>query len=191
VVILWYVDGAETENRSLSVSSVMSFDGQIGGFRGEVNQRLCTDSREVSVSAENQHTELISRIIGAFFRVYNCLGYGFSEEVYENALVLELRKMNVQAEQQEPITVYYDDQVVGQYYADIVVDGTVILELKAVDALLPEHEAQLLNYLKATSVEIGLLLNFGPTPEVKRIVYDHQSKGSLGWMQEPGTDGEP
>jgi GxxExxY protein len=143
------------------------------------------------VSAENQHTELTSRIIGAFFRVYNCLGYGFPEKVYENALVLELRKMDVKAEPQEPITVYYDDQVVGQYYADIVVDGAVILELKAVDALLPEHEAQLLNYLKATSVEIGLLLNFGLTPEVKRKVYDNQRKSSQAWIWEQNTDDEP
>ena len=129
-----------------------------------------------------KHSDLTEKIIGAFFTVYKRLGYGFSEKVYENALVLELRKLGLKVEQQKRIPVYYDGQVVGEYFADIVVNGIVIIELKAVRQLLKEHEAQLLNYLKATTIEVGLLLNFGPKAEFKRKVYDNERKGSLAWM---------
>ncbi len=130
---------------------------------------------------EGKHSEITAKVIGAFFKVYNTLGYGFNEKVYENALVYELRKSGLQAEQQKSITVYYEEQTVGEYYADILVNGVVILELKAVHQLLDEHEAQLLNYLKATAVEVGLLLNFGPKAEHKRKVYDNELKGALTW----------
>jgi len=130
-----------------------------------------------------KHADLTEKIIGAFFTVYNRLGYGFSEKVYENALVLELRKLGLQVEQQKPIAVYYDGQVVGEYFADIVVSGGVILELKAVRQLLKEHEAQLLNYLKATAVEVGILLNFGPESDFRRKVYDNDRKGPLTWIE--------
>jgi GxxExxY protein len=143
------------------------------------------------VSAENKHADLTRKVIGAFYKVYNTLGYGFSEKVYENALALELRKLGLRVDSQQPITVYYDHEVIGQFFADIVVNETVILELKAVHELVAEHEAQLLNYLKATLVEVGLLLNFGPTPEVKRKVYDNQRKGSLSWIREQNTDNQP
>jgi GxxExxY protein len=130
-----------------------------------------------------KHAALTDRIIGAFYAVYNRLGYGFTEKVYENALALELRKLGLQVEQQKPIKVYYDGQVVGEYFADIVVNGAVILELKAVRRFLKEHEAQLLNYLKATTVEVGMLLNFGPESDVRRKVYDNDRKGSLIWIE--------
>jgi GxxExxY protein len=111
------------------------------------------------------------------------LGYGFSEKVYQNSLALELTKLGLQIELQKQIVVYYEGQMVGEYYADLVVNGCVIVELKAVRQLLDEHEAQLLNYLKATTIEVGLLLNFGPKAEFKRKVYDNVRKGSLNWTR--------
>jgi GxxExxY protein len=133
---------------------------------------------------EGKYSDVTEKIIGAFFTVYNALGYGFSEKVYENALMVELQKLELDAEPQKPIAVYYDGRAVGEYAADIVVNGVVIVELKAVRQLLKEHEAQLLNYLKATRVEVGLLLNFGPKAVFKRMVYDNDRKGSLAWVKE-------
>jgi GxxExxY protein len=133
---------------------------------------------------EGKHAELTKAIVGAFFAVHNRLGYGFNEKVYENALVIELRKLGLKAEPQRQIKVYYDREVVGEYQADVVVNEVVLLELKAVRQIIEEHEAQLLNYLKATRIEVGLLLNFGPRAEFKRKVYDNDRKGSLGWTQQ-------
>ena len=132
---------------------------------------------------EGKQSELTEKIIGAFFRVYNQLGYGFSEKVYENAMVLELRKLGLNVEQQKPIAVYYGERIVGEYFADILVNDAVILELKAVKQLLEEHSAQLLNYLKASPVEVGLLLNFGPKAQYSRKVFDNERKGSLNWVR--------
>jgi GxxExxY protein len=116
-------------------------------------------------------SELTRSIIGAAFEVHNILGAGFLEKVYRNALVRELRLQGHQAEPEVKIPVYYKDELVGDYYADIVVDGRVILELKALSKLTSEHEAQLLNYLKATGHKIGLLLNFGTRKvQVKRRI---------------------
>lgn len=123
-----------------------------------------------------KHEELTQQIIKAFYTVYNALGYGFLENVYENALMIELRKMGLQVINQQPIKVYYDSQIVGEYFPDVVVEEIVIVELKAVNALLNEHEAQLLNYLNATRCEVGLLLNFGPKPQVKRKIFDNERK---------------
>jgi GxxExxY protein len=134
---------------------------------------------------EGKHSALTEKVIGAFFKVYNRLGYGFAEKVYENSLAIELRKLGLQVEQQKSILVYYDEYNVGEYFADILVNGTVILELKAVRHLLDEYEAQLLNYLKATTIEVGLLLNFGPKAEHRRKVYDNELKGTLTWTN-PG-----
>ena len=106
----------------------------------------------------------------AFYNVYNELGYGFLEKVYENAMMIELKKMGLDSEKQRPIKVYYDEILVGDYYADILVEDKVILELKAIENICPEHEVQLVNYLKATEIEVGLLLNFGPKPQQKRRV---------------------
>jgi GxxExxY protein len=117
-----------------------------------------------------QHRELTSQILKAFYHVYNALGYGFLEKVYENALIISLRKLGLRVEQQVPIKVYFEGEPVGEYYADILVEGTVILEIKAASALCEAHEAQLLNYLRATRIPVGLLLNFGPKPEFARKV---------------------
>lgn len=132
---------------------------------------------------EAKHAHLTKKIIGAFYAVYNSLGYGFLERVYENALMIELTKLGLCVEQQKSITVYYAGKPVGEYFVDIVVDNAVIVELKAVRQLVDDHEAQLLNYLKATTMEVGLLLNFGPTPEIKRKVYDNARKGTTKWLQ--------
>jgi GxxExxY protein len=132
---------------------------------------------------EGKHSEMTEKVIGAFFKVYNTLGYGFAEKVYENSLAIELRKLGLQVEQQKCITVYYDDQNVGEYFADILVNDAVILGLKAVRQLLSEHEAQLLNYLKATTIEVGLLLNFGPKVEHRRKVYDNEFNGPMSWIK--------
>ncbi len=132
---------------------------------------------------EGKHSDLTEKIIGAFYQVYGQLGYGFSEKVYENALAQKLKSLEFTIEQQKPILVYFEGQVVGEYYADVLVNKAVVLELKACKNLLEEHEAQLLNYLKATPIEVGLLLNFGPKPQIVRKVYDNHRKGSLAWTQ--------
>jgi GxxExxY protein len=132
---------------------------------------------------EGKHSDLTEKINGGFYQVYNHLGYGFSEKVYENALALVLRKMGLEIEQQKPIGVFFEGQVVGEYFVDLLVNGVVILELKACKQLSEDHEAQLLNYLKATSIEVGLLLNFGLKPQHVRKVYDNIRKGSLAWTQ--------
>ena len=119
---------------------------------------------------------LTETIIRIYYRVYNKLGYGFLEKVYESAMMIELRKEGIPALSQSPIKVIYEEEVVGEYYADILVDDKVIVEIKATRALALEHEAQLLNYLKATDIEVGLLLNFGPKPEIKRKVFDNFRK---------------
>jgi len=130
-----------------------------------------------------KHRDVTDRILQAFYAVYHALGYGFLEKVYENAMAIELSKMGLQVAKQLPITVYYDGQVVGEYYADLVVQGLIIVELKAAQSLADEHEAQLLNYLKATTYEVGLVLNFGPQPQFKRKVYDNSRKGGMAWMK--------
>lgn len=122
------------------------------------------------------HEELTNNIICAFYNVYNTLGHGFLEKVYENALVIELRNIGLSVAQQVGVKVFYKGDQVGDYYADIVVDGLVILELKAAESLKNEHFSQLTNYLKATDKEVGLLLNFGKKPEFKRIVLGNDSK---------------
>ena len=106
------------------------------------------------------HAELTDKIISSFFKVYNTLGYGFLEKVYENALVIELKRAGFNVLQQQNIKVYYENQVVGNYFADIIADQ-IILEIKSAEGLREENKAQLINYLKATDKEVGLLLNFG------------------------------
>ncbi|MBL7164685.1 MAG: GxxExxY protein [Anaerolineales bacterium] len=117
------------------------------------------------------HQELTSTIINAFYKVYNQLGYGFLEKVYENALVFELKKRGLRVQQQVPIKVRYEGNIVGEYFADILVEGKVIIELKAAENISEGHKAQLINYLKATEIEVGLILNFGPKPTFKRKVF--------------------
>jgi len=120
-----------------------------------------------------KHADLTERIIGAFYQVHNLLGWGFLEKVYHNALLHELAKRGLRVETKKKYDVYYDSVLVGEYFADIVVEEAVILELKSVEQLATSHEAQLLNYLKASGVEVGLLLNFGPKPQIRRKAYDH------------------
>ena len=129
--------------------------------------------------SEYQHFELTKEIIGTFYDVYNALGYGFLEKVYENALAIEFGIRGFQVEQQKPISIHYRGQVIGEYFADILVNDLIIVELKAVRALVKDHEAQLLNYLKATPYEVGLLLNFGPQPSYKRKAFSNHNKPTL------------
>lgn len=118
-----------------------------------------------------QHGEITEKIIGAAFEVHSVLGYGFLEKVYENALLVELCKRGVKAEAQNTIRVKYKDVIVGDYVADLVVEDKVIVELKTEDEYNKMHEAQLLNYLKATGVKVGLLINFGRKKcEFRRLV---------------------
>lgn len=114
--------------------------------------------------------ELTERIIGVFFSVYNELGYGFLESVYENAMCVALREAGIEISRQVPFSIEFRGQVVGDYRADLIADQRVILEIKAIPALGQAQEAQLLNYLKASQIEVGLLLNFGPKAEFKRKV---------------------
>ena len=123
-----------------------------------------------------KHKELTEKIIRIFYRAYNTLGYGFLEKIYENAMIIEFRREGIPAVAQSPIKVLYKNELVGEYYADILVDEKVIVEIKATRTLALEHEAQLLNYLKATDIEVGLLLNFGPKPQIKRKVFDNNRK---------------
>lgn len=117
-----------------------------------------------------KHKDITSDIIKSFYKVYNNLGYGFLEKVYENALCLELKKMNYLVENQKSIQVFYDGEVVGNYFADFLINNKVIVELKAASSLCEAHKVQLINYLKATDKEVGLLLNFGVKAEFKRVI---------------------
>jgi len=128
-------------------------------------------------SEENYlHKEITQKIIKAFYNVYNSLGFGFLEKVYENAMMIELQSMDLICEKQKQLDVFYKNCKVGEYFADLIVDNKVIIELKAAETLIPEHQAQLLNYLKATEIEVGLLLNFGKTPQIKREIFQNQLK---------------
>ena len=117
------------------------------------------------------HKDISDLIIKAFYNVYNTLGYGFLEKVYENAMLIELQKLGLNAKRQVPVKVFYEEELVGEYFADLVVEENIILELKAAENLREEHECQLINYLKATEIEVGLLLNFGKKPQFKRKIY--------------------
>ena len=112
--------------------------------------------------------EITDRIIGCCFKVHRILGSGFLEKVYENALMIELEKCGLRARQQVPMAVNYEGRTVGEYFADIVVEDRVVCELKAAEALSKEHEVQLVHYLTATGIEIGLLINFGRSVTVRR-----------------------
>lgn len=123
-----------------------------------------------------KHQELTRRIIGVFFEVYNELGHGFLESVYVEALALALRQAGLTVKREFPLTVRFRNRVVGEFRADLVVAGAVLVEAKACQCLHPSHQAQALNYLRATVLEVGLLLNFGPRPSVKRLLFDNPLK---------------
>ena len=118
-----------------------------------------------------KHKELTSKILECAYTVHNAPGFGFLESVYQNALLIELSKNNLNATRETPIKVLYDGPIVGDFAADIIVENKVILELKSVKELHPAHEAQLTNYLKATGIEVGLLINFGEQVQIKRKVF--------------------
>ncbi len=118
-----------------------------------------------------KHEALPEKIIGCAYAVYNQMGFGFLESVYEKCLLIELKKTGLKVEAQSPISVFYDDELVGEFFADVIVEDTIILELKSVRRVVQAHEVQLVNYLTATRKEVGLILNFGPEKvEVKRKV---------------------
>ncbi|HPE57010.1 MAG TPA: GxxExxY protein [Bacteroidales bacterium] len=125
---------------------------------------------------EIKHKGITDRIIRAFNNVYNTLGYGFLEKVYENSMLLELTEIGLSVQKQYPIDVYYKEKLVGSYFADLLVEEKVIVELKAAEAICEEHEFQLINYLKASDIEIGLLLNFGKEPQFKRKIFTNNPR---------------
>jgi GxxExxY protein len=122
------------------------------------------------------HSNITSIIIKAYYTVFNKMGYGFLEKVYENALLIELRKAGLNCKAQVAIQVYNDQVEVGYYIADIVVDNKVIIAIKAAESLCEEHEVQLVNYLRSTDIEVGILLNFGKQADFKRKVFCQEYK---------------
>ena len=123
--------------------------------------------------------DLTQTIIGCAYKVHNALGPGFLEKVYENALRIELEKLGFNIKQQEPLNVRYEGQLVGEYFVDLWVNGRLVIELKAVQALTQRHEVQLVNCLTATGVDNGLLLNFGPSVQAKRKFREYKPKAKL------------
>ena len=121
-----------------------------------------------------KESELTNKIICSSYNVHNTLGSGFLEKVYENALCLELESLGFSVEQQVPIKINYKGKLVGEYFADLLVNGKIILELKAVEALAPIHEIQLKNYLKGSRIELGLLINFGTSVDIKRKYQENE-----------------
>ena len=137
------------------------------------------DERRLKAEDDFVHEALTEKVIGVFYDVYNELGPGFLECVYHRAFAVALSQAGLFVEVELSIPVYFRGVQVGDFSADIVVENTVILELKAVQELNAAHEAQLLNYLKATSIEIGLLMNFGPKPKFRRFAFANERKPSL------------
>jgi GxxExxY protein len=123
-----------------------------------------------------RHQQLTENLIGVFYEVYNELGYGFLESVYESALSITFGARSLHFHRQSPVPVWFRGIQIGDFKADFVVEDAVILEIKAARALDPSHEAQLLNYLRATPIEVGLLFNFGPKPQFKRFAFDNERK---------------
>lgn len=127
-----------------------------------------------------KHSELTDKIIGVFYDVYNELGFGFLESVYRNALRLALLEKGLVVEQEVPVSVYFRGKNVGDFRADLVVNGVILLELKTAEAIVAAHESQVINYLRSTSLELGLILNFGPKPQVRRLLLDNVRKHRFG-----------
>ncbi|HPR17758.1 MAG TPA: GxxExxY protein [Candidatus Cloacimonadota bacterium] len=115
-------------------------------------------------------------ILKAFYKVYNIFGYGFLEKIYERALKIELNKLGLSCKTQQPIKVYYEQELIGNYIADMIVEDKILIELKSIKTLTIQDESQLLNYLSCTEIEVGLLLNFGPKPQTKRKIFDNERK---------------
>ena len=124
-----------------------------------------------------KHSEITDKILHAFYKVvYPQLGYGFLEKAYENAMLIELSKLGLKTDRQKNISIYYNGFIIGDYYADIIIENLIICELKARDSLGEADEKQLVNYLRSTNIEVGLLLNFGKKPEIKRKIFDNDKK---------------
>jgi GxxExxY protein len=132
---------------------------------------------------EGKHSELSKRIIKVFYDVHNELGYGFSERVYQKAYGIALREDGMKVDEQVPIKVYFRGQLVGEFFADMIINDLILLELKAAEVIVEEFEAQLLNYLKSTEIEVGYVLNFGKSATFKRKVFDNIRKGALHGMR--------
>jgi len=129
------------------------------------------DMTMITADKNYLHAELTDKIIACAYDVYNQLGFGFSEKVYENAMMIKIAQKNLTAVQQVPVNVFFEKQLVGEYFPDLLVESKVIVELKAVSTLSKVHEAQLVNYLKATGIKVGLLVNFGEKLKIVRRVY--------------------
>ena len=125
---------------------------------------------------EYLHQDKTEKIIQAYFKVYNTLGYGFLEKVYQNAMIIELKRMGFECKCQQPIKVFYETYVVGNFFSDITVDDCVIIENKAKEILREDDVFQLINYLKSTRIEVGLLLNFGKKPGFSRKIFTNDRK---------------
>ena len=123
-----------------------------------------------------KHADLTDKIIGVFYAVYNELGYGFLESVYEESLVIALREAGLSVERQVPVPVWFRNHKVGEFRADLLVESKVFLDLKSARVLESAHEAQLLHYLRSTEIEVGLLLNFGSRPQFRRLIFDNERK---------------
>jgi GxxExxY protein len=132
---------------------------------------------------EGKHAELSEKIIKVFYQVHTELGYGFSEKVYQKAYCMALREAGMKVDEQVPIKVYFHGQLAGEFFADMVINELILLELKSASSILEEHEAQLLNYLKASEIEVGYVMNFGKSASFKRKVFDNDRKGSLHWTR--------
>ena len=123
-----------------------------------------------------KHVALTETIIGVFYDVYNELGFGFLESVYRNALRLALLAKGLAVEQEAPVSVFFRGQNVGDFRADLIVEGVILLELKTAEMIVAAHESQVLNYLRSTALEVGLILNFRPRPQVRRLLLDNERK---------------
>jgi GxxExxY protein len=132
---------------------------------------------------ELKHAEITGPLIDLFYLVYGTLGFGFLERVYLNAMIVAGKRFVLDIRKNYPIRVSFEGVIVGRYEADLLINNIIIAELKTVRALHPEHEAQLLSYLKATEYEIGFLFNFGPKPQFKRMIFENSRKGSLSWIK--------
>jgi GxxExxY protein len=131
-----------------------------------------------SQSLALKHGDITDKVIGCFYDVYNELGFGFLESVYRKAMIIALQQAGLSVTPHVKLPVFFRGQPVGDFEADLFVEGLIIVELKAVDALHDSHTAQLLNYLKATTAEVGMLLNFGPKPKFTRFLFDNARKRS-------------
>ena len=134
--------------------------------------------------SSGKHAELTRAIIGVFYEVYNELGTGFLESVYKECMRLALTQAGLSVQTEMPVPVYFRGSLVGVFKADLVVNGLVLIELKIADALCQEHESQTLHYLRATNLEVGMLMNFGPTAKFKRLVMDNESKKKISVIRE-------